>query len=322
MVRKLQGTESDRICGIQIINSGITKKHLYIISVYLPQSQSKISSFDCHLDMLEVLIEQCMCDGDVIVAGDFNCHFGSDVGCRFWGKTTKNAKQLMKLVKRKSLSIVDKNDSCIGPKYTFNVPGIGKSYIDHFLVSKACENVISKCEVLEDSVDNTSDHLAISCSLSLCKMPDESRAINPCKVAWHKMTKGQINEQYTLPLDKAIQQNFAQILSGCECGCKVDNVLDLLSKTIHKVSEGLPMSTFKKGLKPYWTRSLTELSKASKGYGRRWIQAGKPKDGLVYDEYKKAKRAFRLAVRQEEKKYELGQIDSINKMAQIDHSYF
>ena len=99
--------DSDRICAIQIIDIGENKSSLFIIGVYLPQRQCRISDFDTELALLESVIEQCKTQGEVTVVGDFNCHFGWEYGGRFWGETTQNGLQLMDMITRQGMTVAD-----------------------------------------------------------------------------------------------------------------------------------------------------------------------------------------------------------------------
>jgi exonuclease III len=165
-VRIIKAANNDRICAIQLSNIGKKKCNLYIIGVYLPQQRCQISDFDTHLNQLEMLVKNCKHDGEVIVIGDFNCHFGPEHGSRFWGKTTLHAKHVKSMLTRQSLCIIDGDAAiCEGPNYTFYVDGVGCSYIDHCIVSQPLVTHIQHCMVHPDSILNTSDHLAITLQL-------------------------------------------------------------------------------------------------------------------------------------------------------------
>ena len=109
---------NDRIIVIKI-ESG--NDCIFVIGVYLPQQQCYISDFVDYADQLRSVICRCKSLGDVIIAGDFNCHFGREFGGRCTGKTTKNAKCLNQIVGDYNLNVIDIHDSCKGPDYTFYV---------------------------------------------------------------------------------------------------------------------------------------------------------------------------------------------------------
>ena len=129
--------------------------------------------------------------------GDLNCHFGHEYGLRFWGNTTTNAKKIGCFVKCTDLVIADSDTFCTGPKYTFNIDGVGTSCIDHVICSGNVYTRIRKCEVLEDSILNTSDHLAIQIEIEDLIMSYEIKVSQTNSVKWHKMNDEDIKIRYT-----------------------------------------------------------------------------------------------------------------------------
>ena len=116
----------------------------------------------------ENVIDQYKTNGQVCVVGDFNCHFSSKYGNRFWGKNSPNARICNRMVDVCDLSILDGDDKyCNGPTYTFHVDGVGTSYVDHCMVSSMLTNYISECVIHNDCIENTSDHLPISVKINV-----------------------------------------------------------------------------------------------------------------------------------------------------------
>ncbi len=111
--------DSDRIIAIEVIQP--LSKNILVIGVYLPQRDCKITCFESHLNELMKLITMYKDVCDICIIGDFNCHFGSEIGNRFWGKTTPNAKKLFRAMEASDMYIIDANDDvCCGPKHTFH----------------------------------------------------------------------------------------------------------------------------------------------------------------------------------------------------------
>ena len=160
---------SDRINIIEIIET-YGKQSLYVINVYLPRQACKISDFKKHVDILEEMVNDCRSSGEVIIVGDMNSHFGKDLGSRFSGKSTSNATYLNMCIKRCNLIIMDGDKNiCSGPCHTFNVPGVGRSYIDHCVATPMIASYTNGIRILEDCVINTSDHLPVLISLNIHK---------------------------------------------------------------------------------------------------------------------------------------------------------
>ena len=53
------------------------------------------------------------------------------------------------------------------PDYTFFVEGVGRSYVDHCLLSSQAKPQMLSCEILQDCSVNTSDHLLITVSVEI-----------------------------------------------------------------------------------------------------------------------------------------------------------
>jgi hypothetical protein len=271
--------DSDRICAIQLVGIGQNKANMYVIGVYLPHQQCKIANFDDHLDVLEHLVEQCMCDGEVVILGDYNCHFGCDIGTRYWGSTSQNARQLYKMFQRKSLFLLDKDvNACSGPSYTFKVDGVGESYIDNIAVTYPLIKYIVKCQVLDDCIENTSDHLPMFVNINASGIPEVTKACSNSKIAWHKLTQNYIAVLYTAHLETAIDEFFPENCFNApwyeqHTFENIDTQVNRLMQCMQK----LPKSVFKKSLKPYWSKGLTKASKYQKQCWHVWKDAGKPR---------------------------------------------
>jgi len=178
---------SDRICGIKLSNCGEHNTDLYIFGVYMPHQNCTISDFGDHLAQLEDAVNKSSKFGEVVILGDFNCHFGDELGSRFWGKTTRNARQMSKMFERNGLVILDKDSNCTGPTYTFNVDGVGSSYVDHIVVSKPLTSCIVSCHVEEDDLANTSDHLPVCCTVELSAVVSRVPVKQQSSVKWKKL---------------------------------------------------------------------------------------------------------------------------------------
>ncbi len=70
---------------------------LYIIAVYLTQQRCIINDFKEGLDILKEVIIECLRDGEIIIVGDTNCHFGEGVDISCWVETTANARHLLRV---------------------------------------------------------------------------------------------------------------------------------------------------------------------------------------------------------------------------------
>ena len=331
IVHKIRKVEcnSDSICAIEVIGAYVDKS-LFIINVYLPHQQCKISNFKQHVDILEDLVIKCRLQGEIVVIGDTNCHFDINVGHRFSGNTTANARYLKSASDRCQLEILDGNpDICKGPCYSFFVEGVGRSYVDHLLTSELVTSNVTNCEVIEDCVLNTSDHLPITVCINVYDLNTGIKEFKMSKVAWQKLNDTDISRLYTEPLGEQLVHISAQ-LNEIECtssvNCishKIDDIIAKIVKTINDISGNLPYTKFKSGLKPYWNSLLGECCKRKKAAWLKWMQRGKPRDtDPDFQNYKKAKRDFKHELSKAKLEYELKNINDINVNNEIDQAYF
>ncbi len=177
------------------------RKSPYYQLVYHSQQNCQVDSFHEYLDSLEVIIETCKNDGKNVIVDDMNCHFGREVGQRCWDTITDNSHLMLRMTQRKCMTIVDLNEKGKGPKYTFFVLGVGRSYIDHCIVSDDLYDKIEICTVIEDSICNTSDHLAIiiKMHITLTKVENnkyllELHSTNYLMKRFHNCTQFQFKE--------------------------------------------------------------------------------------------------------------------------------
>ena len=320
--------DSKRLCGIHLLQSGHVD--LYIIGVYMPHVGCKNDDFIDELVILEELIVKYQQCGDVLIMGDFNCHFGTDVGARGWGKTTRQAGHLLQVIKRHGLKIVDLDSSCEGPNFTYFSENIGKTYIDHCIGSCTLSENVSKCKILQDSIQNTSDHLAITVSIKLnATIQTECNSSVVKSVAWHKLSQIEIVEKYTMQIDVQLSKCLMNVdLNLVDKMLRdvqsVEKLLNVIIELMHACSDKLPKKGFQKALKPYWTHSLTELCKRKKHIMKIWRMAGCPRqcDNVIWNEYKLVKREFRHQQRSAMREFELKHMKDFSESCEVDTKFY
>ena len=317
---KMVSVDSDRICCIQINGVGQNQSCLSIIGVYLPQQQSVISDFGRELAILESVITDCKTHGEVLVIGDFNCHFGWEYSTRFWGETTRHGQWLMSMVNRQGMHVVDgERNICHGPNYTFNVDGVGCSYIDHCLSTPALLSHIKDCRIMADTLQNTSDHLAIGVHIEVSTLPKKTKCKFNSRVAWSKMSNDYVKDNYTAVLDRSLSgfknMEITDVISA-------DAFLQWIITNINTAASSLKRSKFSKGLKPYWSEILDILSKEEKKAWHTWSEMHRPRSGPLYNQYKAAKAAFRREMRKSKMTYEKEQMEGVNRSHDMNQKHF
>ena len=318
---------SDRMCCIEVIGA-CKGKSLFVIGIYLPHQSCKITSFDSEIAVLSELVARYRHEGELVIIGDTNCHYGPEYGNRCWGKTTSNAKKLMRVVNACNMKVVDLEGSgCSGRNITFEMEAVGRSYIDHCIVSDGAECLLTSCEVISDDIMNLSDHVPIVASIALYVEARGAKNDEPVNryIEWHRMSAKQIREVYRQPLESEVELLLKDLEKrGEDITMQIDRGFDRLVECIMRISVKLPQGkAFKSYQKPYWNKSLSKMAKENKSTWRQWVVRGRPRgNDIVFTKLKECKRAFRNAQREAEIAYEVEKMDDIAKCQELDARYF
>ena len=336
IVRPLPEMGDDRICVVQLT---VDTSLYYIIAVYMPHQTCKIDNFENELAKLQSIIVECSAKSHgVIVIGDCNAHIGADLNIgpcseRLWGRSTKSGKLFYSTMTSCDLDIVDIGCKGTGSVYTYRSgDGLHFSYIDHCAVSFDLVSRVRKCNVLSDSINNTSDHLPMKLTMDL-SIHKKIDSISPdrLQIAWHKVNETEVQEKYTRPLETYIQ-SFAiefdgeslmsdSIVSTNEI---IESVLGKTTQAILTCSSALPRSKYNKSLKPYWTQNLNEISKEKKSAYRCWVNSGQSREpgNADYMKYKEAKRKFRREQRKRVVEFETECMKNLSQSQEMDQKHF
>ena len=103
--------------------------------------------------------------GPVVIAGDFNAHLGPKWGLRAHKGPNIQDVILGEVFDRCKLHAVFLVETVTGPDYTYR-SGSHSTIVDYVLADVEASSFIESCEVVEDTNQNTSDHLALSMTIS------------------------------------------------------------------------------------------------------------------------------------------------------------
>ena len=333
-ITKLPNLGSDRICVVKFKISD--HMSCYIIAVYLPHQSCKIAKFEDEVMELEKVIIECLKDGQILVIGDENVQLSREYGHRGALESTRHAEKLMRMFAKYKITCYD-TEYATGPSYTYEKAGI-RTYLDHVFVSDGLLEYIDKCEVLEETIENVSDHLPISVSLNMnipyVKPSTDIRR----RVAWNKISKSEIEVKYKIPLEHELSKLTQKVnlnISHAENGdviisrksnveYDVITVLRSVACSINTISATLPQIQFNKALKSFWDPNLKTLSKNDKAARREWVAAGKPRDeeNVTHQRYKKAKADFQRERRKTEISYEVKNLSEMGDSGEMDSKFF
>jgi hypothetical protein len=118
-------------------------------------------------------------------------------------------------------------------------------------------------------------------------------------LAWNRLSDSEIHELYTVPLEHELCSLYSEYVSA-DLGSNNTPIDDLLKRTVQCITfvsyTNLPVIKTGKSKKPYWSNTLTSLSRAVKSVWRQWVDLGRPRDlqNPLWLQYKEAKRTFRV----------------------------
>ena len=324
----ISGISSDRIIGLKV---QISNEWLSVFNVYLPSSKvNNGSEFHAVLDELESLLLEYSANSKIIVMGDFNCHIGDRGGPRGEGQCSTYGSRLLNVLNNEYIQCIccDMSYNALGPKYTFDKPGIGRSWIDHIFVSQDLYNNVANCYVLDDELLNVSDHLPVAMYINVLNVPTTTINDNgkSHKILWHKLTQTDICIKYTDKTNVAFE-GLMNIVTTLTDEGDVNTATRIISDKLVAIAAD---SFSKKGhkrrsnAKPFWSSQLSILSKNKKVAYNAWVAAGRPNDpnNHLFQIHKASKQLFRKSFRQAEAIFKSGIEECIESCSELDQRQF
>jgi len=305
-------TDSDRIAAIKI---ALPFTNIYVIQVYLPSSNEHINTFKSEVDKLHDLISTFDTDSISIVMGDFNAYFH----CTGSGVRYRDA-YLASFAQNHSMHAITGTDMCGGNKFSF-IPGLNMapSLIDHILVNERCRSTVKSCYIGSDSPLNVSRHLPLYMTLDIDVRQSfdfSDPRISSYNKRYYNWNSAERTSNYSKTLTESLdanQLNYENLNETC----------DTIIKCICSAADThVPKRTFKTYLKPYWSQAIKQFHKLNRAARSAWINAGRPRSGVIYDEYKRLKGDFRRALRKAADEYERNEYEEMDRLAEVDQGAF
>ena len=228
--------------------------------------------------------------GPVILAGDFNAHLGPLWGQRAHENPNVQGVLLGEVLDRCKLHAVSLGEGVSGPNYTY-LSGNSSTTVDYILADVEASACIESCQVHEDSDLNSSDHLALSVTLSCDISTQFAKDPNWIRIDWAKAEKSgamlnfqkEVSERLN-PYTQRSRGNIKHINREIEHVAWL--IVDAALKTLQHLKP--------KKSHNFRDRTLFQLCAESKEAWRVWCVEGRPSSGPLYD----AKCALRREVRQ------------------------
>ena len=278
---------------------------IVLINVYLPCVSSDnwdVEYLDCLASIINVMSElQYMY---IILAGDMNIDF---LNCHKGSMYTTVANSLMTFAQQLRLKFTD--DKCIDKAtYTFRAEFSGAaSFIDHIAVSEDLYDDVSKVEVIDSGI-NLSDHCPVVMDLSIVapksRIAYESHTGTTRK---HQLAFrwdiGDVVHYYNLTGDLL---SAIQVPSFLLCGAPsnretaLDCINSFYSSIVHALYDASITCIPRKKhgfFKYWWDEELTLLKESAIKSFKLWAALGKPRNGNVFDEMRRDKARYKLAIK-------------------------
>lgn len=320
-IERLFDIGNDRIMAIRI--KTVTGCNLFIISVYLPSSNSSVNTYKMCLEELEDVINQLYNRGKIIVLGDLNCHIGMHGGSRSFSELNERGKLFVGLMQRFSFISLNSQQLCSGPLETFySSNGHIKTTVDHILIKEDQAHLIKSCYVGDDNSSNLSFHRPI-----FCVFQADLKSTPTCltsRINWRNIRIATVKEAYQHDVAVGLENDS-------ECETSLTN-LNAIEQSLAKITSivklsaerSIPKTKLKKNLKPFWKEGLKPLHESCRRYRRLWIMQGRPRgsENCFFSDYKRAKRNFRRELRRKAFEYESREYERLGKTFEVDNSSF
>ena len=290
---------NNRVCAVTVQDGN---RGLLIINGYLPvdtQSRTQVSDlmFDT-MDAIEQLLERFP-NFEVIFGGDMNADLT---------RTTAHVSCLKAFINRVHLQTVWDLDIAT-QEYTYvNHNFSSGSCIDHYLVSTSTIEKLSSCYVYNSSL-NLSNHnpIVLVCNLSVgSTLENVFTKRKVPTLQWHRIYSNPqliqlYNEKLACLLDN---MNYEELLHCTNISCDnashqfmIDNLCDDITDCCIVAGDFLPEVKSKPNNLPGWNTDVKPCQMENSFWHNTWVKAGKPTEGLIYDNMKEARRCYKYAVR-------------------------
>ena len=237
---------------------------------------------------------------------------------------SKQGSQLYNFMVEYTMCPVNISQKAKGSPYTF-YGNNGKSCIDYVVVPNDFMEYVQDCLTLEYDSLNTSDHVPVVATFNMGCVPKTNIEIkSKKKLRWDKLSQENMKIKYTDPVD----YDFKLILDDmtvCEISpTNIDDFLNRIINVLRKAEKAIPVSKFRKNLRPYWCKDLSVMKRSKIDTYNAWVRAGKPRETncVLKLRYNEARKNFCKKLKQLHREYEQSRIDEAVRSAEVDHSTF
>ena len=290
-------SQESRICGIQI-NTNLGP--ILLICVYMPTNYGDDSSLESYIDCLGKLHAMMVeCDNiHTVIAGDFNCGPGSRFFSEFKSFSDNN-----------NLIVSDMKRYSDGCTYISD-DGLRMSWLDHLLASATIDNVVDNITIHNEVI--VSDHKPVSFHLKGCipnsTVSDKNRnrhtdiwlpnwqQCDAIMIANYRHRLDVLLQEVHVPWELFLAQHDLCDNSISAMDEFYKAVFTCISAAVHDTIPG-HRSSYSHFNIPGWNTYVKEKHESAREAYLDWLRQGKPKLGFEFDNMKRTRALFKLAVR-------------------------
>ena len=189
------------------------------------------------------------------------------------------------------------------------------SCIDHYLISAKINDKFHSCYVY-NSDKNLSNHSPIVLGIDLCVGQSEVNVLtgNTRKITpWYKIHKDfAVINQYNQKLNHLLRNlEYDELLKCKDLKCcqashknKIDELCNDIVRCCLLAADVFPTYNTRVTRLPSWNTDVKPYHKENLLWHKQWIQMGRPKNGVVFENMREARRQYKYAVKRA-KKHEL-----------------
>jgi exonuclease III len=299
--------ENRNFCRLSFSNDrliAVKYNDILIVDVYFPCSSRqnyKDETLEL-LDQLELLITNSDIK-DVIIGGDFNC----TLEIESW-----SSKLICNFMKEHNLkSCNNLSISVTGDEFTYSNEVLGHySYLDYFIVS---DNLSMKVVSLKIGCDdlNLSDHSPVCIELSNI-ITTSYKSTNIEKPISESCYQNRWDQADVVGYYESTRVGLEPILTDVRCkpkyfGSNLDTIRDCIDSTYNTIISVLNNAAYQhvprvkaNVLKFWWDQELSELKDKAIASNKLWMEAGKPRNGVIFDNRKSDKYKYKCLIKRKQ----------------------
>uniref|UniRef100_A0A3P9KQQ7 Reverse transcriptase domain-containing protein n=1 Tax=Oryzias latipes TaxID=8090 RepID=A0A3P9KQQ7_ORYLA len=277
----------------------IDEKKFTILNVYMPYESNLLEDEFLHkLAFIKAYIEDSS-STCVFVMGDFNADLSDDSS--IFGNHLTSYCEENNLTLSSKILLPDTSFTYISDAWH------STSWLDHCICTADAHASLSNIEILYNLA--TSDHIPIIFSLNVANVPSLVAKDNndlTDKLDWSKVTNEDINK-YTATTDAQLQavKLPRDALACCDPNCKNTTHCNELCKLYENIVKAVKDSSLclqsrslkSWTVKPGWNDFVAEHHAAARDAFRLWHEAGKPRQGALFESKKMTTARFKYSLR-------------------------